>query len=107
MPGLAPSLSLLGLPAAGPESRIWVQVVYLGGDSRKHSERVRKEAGKGGKPIKHAIINRSLSLKATGIRSTLGDTLGNYVTHLGIIHWIVRFIHQLESLTGYESLLRH
>lgn len=35
-------LSWLGSPKADPETRIWVQVVYLGGDSRKHSERVRR-----------------------------------------------------------------
>lgn len=45
----AKPLSRLGSPKADPESRTWVQVVYLGGDPRKQGKRVRKRDQEGRK----------------------------------------------------------
>lgn len=42
----------MGFPKADLESKLWVQVVYLGGDSRKHRERVRERDREGRKANK-------------------------------------------------------
>ena len=48
-----------GSPKVYPEIRIWEQVVYMGGDPKKHSEGVQSEV-KGRKPTNCVMISRLL-----------------------------------------------
>lgn len=66
-----PTCLSLGFPKADPKTRIWVKVVYLGEDVRKHSRAERNETGKGAKPIKDVIMSRLL-LRATEAPSRRG-----------------------------------
>lgn len=85
-------------PEADPETRVRVQVVYLGGDSRKQGERGEWDMeGKAGR--------RWCVIKVTMGRGSNSSSLGNPgdgVEYVGQ-GWV--FVHQLPSVIGWRLVL--